>query len=189
MKAVLISIQPEWCELIAYGKKKVEVRKTKPKLGPPFKCYIYCTKGDSQYSQGDRFYIYEPPHDTPVAANQTVIGEFVCDALIPISVYYSNPEHHLAERLFPDTGLTDKQIMDYLGNGKTGYGWHISNLEIYGKPKKLSEFYKPGTLSNADFENQLYDGSGDPRRRSYASYLFTQAIRQPPQSWCYVEVI
>ena len=46
MRAVLISIQPKWCELIASGKKTVEVRKTKPKIDAPFKCYIYCTKGD-----------------------------------------------------------------------------------------------------------------------------------------------
>lgn len=32
MKSVLISIQPKWCELIASGKKTVEVRKTRPKL-------------------------------------------------------------------------------------------------------------------------------------------------------------
>ncbi len=35
-KSVLISIQPKWCELIASGKKTVEVRKTKPKLETPF---------------------------------------------------------------------------------------------------------------------------------------------------------
>lgn len=45
MKSVLISIQPKWCELIASGKKTVEVRKTAPKLQTPFKCYIYCTGG------------------------------------------------------------------------------------------------------------------------------------------------
>ena len=29
MKAVLISINPKWCELIASGKKTVEVKKSK----------------------------------------------------------------------------------------------------------------------------------------------------------------
>ena len=48
MKSVLISIQPKWCELIASGKKTVEVRKTKPKLETPFKVYIYCTQGKEQ---------------------------------------------------------------------------------------------------------------------------------------------
>lgn len=44
MKSVLISIRPEWCAKIASGEKTVEVRKTRPKMNPPFKCYIYCTK-------------------------------------------------------------------------------------------------------------------------------------------------
>lgn len=44
MKSVLISIKPQYCELIASGKKTVEVRKRRPKLQTPFKCYIYCTK-------------------------------------------------------------------------------------------------------------------------------------------------
>lgn len=43
-KAVLISIRPEWCDLIVRGKKTIEVRKTRPKLETPFKVYIYCTK-------------------------------------------------------------------------------------------------------------------------------------------------
>ena len=43
MKAVLISIRPEWCAKIASGEKTIEVRKTRPKLETPFKCYIYCT--------------------------------------------------------------------------------------------------------------------------------------------------
>lgn len=43
-KAVLISIRPEWCDLIVRGKKTIEVRKTRPKLETPFKAYIYCTK-------------------------------------------------------------------------------------------------------------------------------------------------
>ena len=42
-KAVMLSIRPKWCEKIASGKKTIEVRKTRPKLETPFKCYIYCT--------------------------------------------------------------------------------------------------------------------------------------------------
>ena len=43
-QCVLISIRPQWCELIANGKKTIEVRKSRPKLETPFKCYIYETK-------------------------------------------------------------------------------------------------------------------------------------------------
>ena len=44
MKSVLLSVHPKWCELIAGGKKTVEVRKTRPKIETPFQCYIYATK-------------------------------------------------------------------------------------------------------------------------------------------------
>lgn len=47
-KAVLISIRPEWCDLIVRGKKTIEVRKTRPKLETPFTAYIYCTKAPQQ---------------------------------------------------------------------------------------------------------------------------------------------
>lgn len=43
-KAVLISIRPQWCEKIFNGQKTIEVRKTRPKMEPPFKCCIYCTQ-------------------------------------------------------------------------------------------------------------------------------------------------
>ena len=44
MKAILISTPPEACEAIASGKKTIEVRKTRPKIEMPVKCYIYMTE-------------------------------------------------------------------------------------------------------------------------------------------------
>ena len=55
MKSILISIQPKWCELIASGKKTIEVRKTRPKIDVPFKVYIYCTKG--------KYFLYKNPNN------------------------------------------------------------------------------------------------------------------------------
>ena len=34
-------------------------------------------------------------------------------------------------------------MFDYIGAGNYGYGWHISDLKIYGNPKELSEFKTP----------------------------------------------
>lgn len=45
MKSIMISIQPKWCAKIESGAKTIEIRKTRPKIETPFKCYIYCTKG------------------------------------------------------------------------------------------------------------------------------------------------
>lgn len=52
-KSILLSIRPRYCELIASGKKKVELRKNEPKIKTPFKCYIYCTKGGSDAEKGN----------------------------------------------------------------------------------------------------------------------------------------
>lgn len=48
-RAVLISIQPKWCAMITQGKKILEVRKNRPKIETPFKCYIYCTKDKANH--------------------------------------------------------------------------------------------------------------------------------------------
>lgn len=137
-KAVMISIRPKWCELIANGEKTVEIRKTRPKLKTPFKCFIYCTQQKRPYDD----FISFVAEDGVIGffCGGKVIGEFLCDAIFPISVKYSDPESRLALREFPFTCLTDKQVMDYLGNGKEGCGWHISNLKNYDTPKELSEF-------------------------------------------------
>lgn len=171
MKAVLISIRPQWCELIARGKKTVEVRKTRPKLAPPFKCYIYMTSGDASIPDGKGMVGHH-------SGGQCVIGEFVCNLITAlkadnmVQAYYNNTQN---------TCLSDLELKQYANNGKLYY-WHISDLVIYDRPKELSEFYKNGTLSNEVYCETAFDG-----KRSYADYLFTRAMRKPPQSWCYVE--
>ncbi len=69
MKAVLISIRPKWCEKIISGEKTIEVRKTRPKMDTPFKCYIYCTKPEEKLltimKDGDENY-GETYHGKPV---------------------------------------------------------------------------------------------------------------------------
>lgn len=93
-KAVLLSIQPRWCGLITNGKKTIEVRKTRPKIDTPFKCYIYQSKSKDLLmyvmKDGDNDYgtIY---HGKPVfiktlspysnGNEQKVIGEFTCDSI------------------------------------------------------------------------------------------------------------
>lgn len=180
MKVVLLSIKPKYCELIANGKKTIEVRKTRPKLEPPFKCYIYCTKSNDGLVKGDISTIVDY-----IAKNSSkVIAEFVCDEIFPMSITYSDPNHRLSQREFPFTCLTDKEIMNYLGNGKTGYGWHISDLKIYETPKELGEFWKAGKCPYATEDRCIY---------KYHCYRAGQINRCgetltcPPRSWCYVE--
>ena len=158
MKSVLISIQPKWCELIAFGKKTVEVRKTRPKLDVPFKVYIYCTSGKENLwvlRASERKYAPEKVASIFAAkdvggayrANGKVIGEFVCNLIT---------------------------------SGKRLYYWHISDLVIYDKPKELSEFAHTQEYINK-IRNQVSHweyGIDDE---------VAKPIRRPPQSWCYVE--
>ena len=189
MKAVLISIQPKWCELIASGQKTVDVRKTRPKIETPFKVYIYCTQATPynpvlpmRYEKGDGN-IYTCGKTYGEFLTGRVIGKFVCDAIFPMSIWYSNPNDRLSRREYPYTCLTDKEIMDYLGNGVDGYGWHISDLVIYDDPKKLSEFSTPCKMRErlcgiCDYAVHGMDGDLIDCNTS---------LQRPPQSWCYVE--
>ena len=181
-KAVMISIRPQWCELIAAGKKTIEVRKNRPKLEPPFKCYIYCTGGPMMYSAAINY------------GRQMVIGEFVCDRILDIVISSSDP--NMSGYPFPGTGLTDREIMDYLGNGKTGYGWHISELVIYDKPQPLSWFATEGDCDcmNCAACSWFNRGNGynveDDCDLGYESIRMKNSLKplfRPPQSWCYVE--
>lgn len=172
MKSILISIKPKYCELIAKGEKTIEVRKTRPKIETPFKCYIYMTKSNLV---GDR-----KAYKDRLAGK--VIGEFVCDCIIPISITYSDPNNRIAQKEFPYTCLTDKEIMDYLGNGNQGYGWHISNLVTYDEPKELSEFKKYN-------RECWYADLGLAKRDCPECQNRECFLTQPPQSWCYVEEV
>ena len=90
MKAVLISIRPKWCEKIISGEKTIEVRKTRPKMYRPFKCYIYCTKDKHlafmQNASGTNLIACMNAETAiPVGGflgNGKVIGEFLCDEII-----------------------------------------------------------------------------------------------------------
>lgn len=139
MKSVLISIKPKWCELIASGKKIIEIRKTKPKIDTPFKCYIYCTKDKTiSFWTGKRYsYADDRSHNlSDVCGSGKVIGEFICDRIRPIAIL----AHIMVSTVdCMHSCLSACEILEY-ADGKTVYGWHISDLKIYDKPKELSGF-------------------------------------------------
>lgn len=184
MKSILISIQPKWCELIASGKKTIEVRKTRPKIETPFKCYIYQTKNEAGLKHFDQD--SNKLNDFLIIRKcGTVIGEFVCDKVTCIQAYYGNSgEKHLTNLFGIDiknTCLSLYEIFDYIiGDKKDGTGWlyHITDLKIYDKPKELDMFRKPCSF----YCKECGNGKGDC---STCGELNT--LTRAPQSWCYVE--
>ena len=173
-KSVLMSIRPEWCAKIVDGKKTVEVRKSRPKLETPFKVYIYCTVGGIKRMPKDYL--------TECFEHGKVIGEFVCDRIIDIMISCS--DQNMRGIPFPGTGLTDREIMDYIGNGKHGFGWHISDLVIYDMPKEIWEFYNKDRCPHNRGNRCTYKY---PCYRAGQSKRCGEPIFRPPQSWCYVE--
>ena len=209
MKSVLISIQPKWCELIANGKKTVEVRKTKPKLDTPFKCYIYCTKakefftyggireslddlyrlpsGEIKYGYlGEMMCYGEDEYNENNFLNGKVIGEFVCDTIITDRTFGHDPMFNA------QSCMSDIEIASYCTENEV-YGWHISNLVIYDKPKELSEFRTLCKYRNNDGSCQYTKVECDCVKFDYNtdySVNFAECcdfMIRPPQSWCYVE--
>lgn len=43
VESVLISLRPKWCAMYASRKKRIEIRKSKPKYNHPFKVYTHDT--------------------------------------------------------------------------------------------------------------------------------------------------
>lgn len=138
MKSVLISIRPKWCELIANIKKIIEVRKNRPMLETPFRCYIYETK--ARYVKSKNGY-----------GCGKVIGEFVCCRINRIA-HCGTSNKDIRLKIVDD--FCYKEIdyeylqkcqlayseLEMYSNGGDIYGWHISDLKIYDRPKELSEF-------------------------------------------------
>lgn len=169
-KAVMLSIRPKWVEKIANGEKNIEVRKTRPKLDTPFKCYIYCT-------------LPKYPHEDFIATDYPmpqfygggkVIGEFICERIYELetkahggSYYVKNEDRPTMNFIARQSCLDLKDMHDYL-HAQKGYGWHITDLRIYDKPKGLGEFTRL-------------------RETKFGSEPVT--IKRPPQSWCYVEAM
>ena len=203
MKSVLISIQPQWAEKIAKGEKTIEVRKTAPKCEVPFKAYIYCTKpkkwfrfsswgyasdeclwfSNGKIKMCDGFEFWADGKDYQ-CVNGKVIGEFICDKITDISVVVKNCNEDYNHVYHNDeckgSCLTWKELQEY-GKDKPLYGWHISDLKIYDKPRELNEFSRPCSYSGLCFSCKRTSFKKD------GNLLCNTKINRAPQSWCYVE--
>lgn len=175
--AVMISIQPKWCYKIILGEKTIEVRKSHPKMEPPFVCYVYCTKPNVKHQtvcgsmvlNSDELYRHPNEgikygnsielmmHDDYTEdnfLNGKVIGKFICDKIEHINISASNP---FTPEVIKKSKISVAEMREY-SKGKDLYLWHISDYEEFRKPKQLSDFFSFAT--------------GFPLNRA-------------PQSWCY----
>ena len=171
MRAVMLSARPYWCEKIVVREKPLEVRKSRPKMQPPFKCYIYCTKVPKGW-----FWFDSPS----IRRDGAVIGEFVCDSIRCFDVPYPAFQSEMDKQILAESCLTYYQLHRYAYHDAL-YGWHISSLVIYNNPKELRNFRKPCMYELCCESCGMYS--------EYANSCGNAALEltRPPQSWCYVE--
>lgn len=188
MKSVLISTRPKWVEKICHKigedetgraiyEKRIEVRKSAPQE-VPFKAYIYCTYGN-------------PKENYALRKHGKVIGEFICDKVDEYPYDYCDGVD-IDDDTILETAI-DREDINIYAKGKTIYGWHISDLKIYDRPKELSEFNAVCRYINEDkschFRKvmcpyQQFDYNEDG---SINIVECSRVIIRPPQSWMRVE--
>ena len=155
MKSILLSIKLQWVAKILNEEKTIEVRKQFPKDYVGW-VYIYCTKDKKNYLYWDW---YDPPFveeewfvsnipdiwdddrkNINGPFNGKVIARFWCDKVEEITTEKWSPSKE--QDLLKASCLTENQLFDYcnLESGKPFYAIHISEFEIFDKPKELSEF-------------------------------------------------
>lgn len=165
-KSILMSIQPQWVCKILNGEKTIEVRKKFPKDYVGW-VYIYCTKGKRNGDNWLRKYpfclsknIYQVQDDNFNALNGYVVARFWCDKVEEIKLPYtkfgsSERVNGEVERtlqtqamdektLLNKSCLSEEEIYKYLNFKHSpnycGCAIHILKLDVFDKPKELSEF-------------------------------------------------
>ena len=202
MKAIMISDKPKWCALMMNGDKTVEVRKES--VGKAVQklidengyadIYVYCSKDDDlgcikkiskdKYVCGKDFDIKDFNYlASGYNGKGKVVFKFRCYKVEEI-------KNNLAMRFFTESAnekellkkscLNSDQLFWYLAPQELkvkccGYAIHISDLEIFDKPKELSEF-------NHWTDKKIQWYSIGEKVKVMVS------LTNAPQNYCYVEV-
>lgn len=206
MKAIMISVQPQWVEKILNGEKTIEIRKTMPKCELPCKVYIYCTKAKNRF---DTCVIHNKNKDKKdysfcEIGNGKVVAEFTLDKVDTIDIcdpYIFRNEKQEDWMWFKAYAcLEPEKIMDYIGYGSDHDGWgdeyakgyalYIDNLKIYDKPKDVSEFYSAKECPFKDWGDVdnigCWESCCEIWSRGECRFGNLQ-LQRPPRNYCYVE--
>ena len=110
MKALLLSIKPEYVEKILQGEKKFEYRKR-------------LAKEDVSY-----IYVYSTAPSMKVVASVHIEG------------YLSDSPTALWEKTKAAAGISRAKLRDYFRGCKTAYAYKLGKVEVFESPKNISDF-------------------------------------------------
>ena len=195
MKCVLLSVKPKWVSMILNGKKTIEIRKRFPKNYRGW-VYIYCTKDKPYLANAIELFTgkYACISNDEVSykehnLNGKVVARFYCDNVEEILFDLCEKEWFTdtfeEKELLKESCLSQEELDDYL-EGKNGCAIHISKLEIFDKPKELSEFMK--TLDNFNgvncFRCSKHSNCSFDKDKKCEKLKLTKA----PQSFMFIEI-
>ena len=174
MKSILISIKPRFVADILNGKKTIEIRKTCPKNFKGW-IYIYCTKGRRKERLGKRFaneygIISQYSLNYMCSKEEEKLNGKVVARFYLKKVEKFNGNFYDDEYLVRIGCVSWEDLHKYFRGGQTRYAWHIDNLEIFDRPKELS-----------DFETCWKKAKGN--KNEYHRH----ALNKAPQSYMFVE--
>lgn len=195
--AVMASLHGEWCKKVFDGIKTVEVRKTRPRLEPPFTLYIYCTRPNKRHQtvsgcmviNTDELFrlpdgtlkhdwsgeLMVHPSDTwgpDNFLNGKVIGECVCDRISKYAMVGCTKQ----DMSYREIRQSEYYMIDF-----DSLCLSPEDLDRYGNGRVLYGWHllnpilydKPMMLS--DFQHWVNEGMR----------CWNSALDRAPQSWCY----
>lgn len=180
---ILASIKPYYYYLIAEGKKKIEVRKTALK-NLPQDIAFYMSKDEKSFAKIPKEFQEKYREHfgkvgiRAVVDNMDVYAYDCCDGV------------DIDDDMLLET-MIDREYINIYAKGKALYGWHISDMKIYDKPKELSEFF--GECPNYKNLPAYNHANCNHCRYSYNINCFIKCqidgrkpLTRPPQSWQYL---
>lgn len=184
---ILASIKPYYYYLIGEGIKKIEVRKSTLK-NLPKDIAFYMSKDEKSFAKIPKEFQEKYRKHFGKVGMQVICEKIdkYTSLLFRGQEFYQN--FTTSEEIKANLSLKEMRVY---GKGKPIYGWHISDLKIYDKPKELSEFNRPCPITNRDCEKCLYYGK--PYTWDFdeetGKIFCTRKVIRPPQSYMFVEEV
>ena len=182
---ILASLKPYYYYLIGERKKTIEVRKS-PLKNLPQDIAFYMSKDEKSFAKIPKEF------QEKYRKHFGKIGmRIVCDEVEEFHEWELSPqgkfvdfERERLENFLTAACLSEEEVVRYRENlpyFKPLYGWHISDLKIYDKPKPIMQFYKPCPIKIKNC----------PVCELYSTYTgcCMNNIDRPPQSYMFIEEV
>lgn len=160
--------------------------------GDEYQCLNGRIIGEFVCDKIDVFYCASVPYQRE---NNLGYGQFIDNGVYKVNgwdegVVFERNDRYIDSMLknndLKEMCLSAQEIFDYIGIGKHLYGWHISDLKIYDKPKELSEFFTIVDESDCCCGCVFHRTSLEEMPCRNCTWI-RKYLYRPPSSWQYVE--